>query len=321
MDLTVAVCTWNRASWLDRTLTRMRDLRVPPGLTWELLVVNNNCTDDTDAVLARHADALPLRRLFEPNQGLSHARNRAVSEARGQLVVWTDDDVLVEPDWLAAYAAAARAFPDAVYFGGPVEPWFEAAPPADLARHLPAVRAAFALVDYGPEMRPLAPDEAPFGANMAFRADVLASFRFDPRLGRTAARLIGDEETALLERLRAEGRQGVWVGPARVRHCIPAERATWAYVWRYYHGLGRTVTRRRGLPACPTLLGRPRWVVREYWTRRWTGWLLRQVGVSAWVGQYTRAAYLQGVLAEAADYRAAGGRGGSGFLVPPGSDS
>src|SRR5262245_53707365 len=86
MILTVAIWTWNRARLLDQTLARMRDLRVPAGGTWELLVVNNNCTDDTDAVIAKHASALPLVRLFEPKQGLSNARNCAVDHARGDLL-------------------------------------------------------------------------------------------------------------------------------------------------------------------------------------------------------------------------------------------
>src|SRR4051812_1329005 len=103
MLVTVAICTWNRAALLDRTLARLRDLRIPPGLSWELLVVDNNCTDETSAVLARHAKHLPLRALHEPKQGHSHARNRAVAEARGDLLLWTDDDVLAHADWLAEH--------------------------------------------------------------------------------------------------------------------------------------------------------------------------------------------------------------------------
>lgn len=77
MNLTVAICTWNRAALLDWTLARMRELRIPDGVEWELLIVNNNCTDQTDAVIARHAGVLPIRRIFEVNPGLSNARNRA----------------------------------------------------------------------------------------------------------------------------------------------------------------------------------------------------------------------------------------------------
>ena len=96
-------------------------MRIPEGVTWELLVVNNNSTDDTESVITSYENRLPLRRLFEPSPGLSNARNHAIREAKGGLIIWTDDDVLVDSDWLAAYAAAADRWPDAAFFGGPIE--------------------------------------------------------------------------------------------------------------------------------------------------------------------------------------------------------
>ena len=81
MDVTVAICTWNRADLLDRTLAEMAALRVPAGLRWELVVVDNNCTDHTDAVAARYAGRLPLRLLHQPTPGKSHAANLALDEA------------------------------------------------------------------------------------------------------------------------------------------------------------------------------------------------------------------------------------------------
>src|SRR5580692_9336325 len=75
MLLSVAICTWNRAKLLDQTLTKMGELRIPDGVTWELLVVNNNCTDDTSRVVASAANALPVKEVFEKKLGQSHARN------------------------------------------------------------------------------------------------------------------------------------------------------------------------------------------------------------------------------------------------------
>ena len=108
MNLTVAICTWNRAGLLDQTLGRMRQLNLPRDIQWELLIVNNNCADDTDRVIENHSHDLPVRRLFESKQGHCNARNCAVASARGDVIIWTDDDVMVEPDWLAAYANNAR---------------------------------------------------------------------------------------------------------------------------------------------------------------------------------------------------------------------
>src|SRR5208283_1040221 len=100
MDISLAICTFNRAESLDRTLAHLDTLRIPEGLEWELLVVNNGCTDHTDEVIARHQKRLPLRRLFEPKRGLSPARNLAIDSARGGFIFWTDDDALPHPDWL-----------------------------------------------------------------------------------------------------------------------------------------------------------------------------------------------------------------------------
>ena len=107
MDVTVAICTWNRARLLDTTLARMCSLRIPAGIRWELLVVDNNCTDETPAVIERYASRLPIRRLVEERQGTSFAKNCVLSQAEGELLVWTDDDVLVDENWLAAYLEAA----------------------------------------------------------------------------------------------------------------------------------------------------------------------------------------------------------------------
>src|SRR5205085_1873116 len=82
------------AARLSRALEQLARVRRPPG-GWEVLVVNNNSTDETERVLGAFEGRLPLRRAFEPQQGLSHARNHAVAQAAGEYIVWTDDDVLV----------------------------------------------------------------------------------------------------------------------------------------------------------------------------------------------------------------------------------
>src|SRR5947207_1258016 len=122
MLITVAICTFNRAESLRRTLDSLVGMRLPEKLDWEVVVVNNNCTDSTDEVISVFAERLPIRRTFEPQQGHTMARNRAVKEARGEYIVWTDDDVIVAREWLAAYAEAFHQWPEAAVFGGPIIP-------------------------------------------------------------------------------------------------------------------------------------------------------------------------------------------------------
>src|ERR1051325_11089380 len=84
--VTIAICTFNRAESLRRTLRSLAELRVLNHVAWEIIVVNNNCTDNTDDVIASFSDRLPIRREFEPQRGLSCARNRAVKAAEGSYI-------------------------------------------------------------------------------------------------------------------------------------------------------------------------------------------------------------------------------------------
>ena len=108
-------------------------------------------------------------RLLEPEQGHSNARNCAIGAAEGELLIWTDDDVLVDENWLAAYAAAARDHVEAIYFGGPIDPWFEGEVPFWIERHWDRVKGVFVIRDYGSAIRRFEGKESPAGANMAFR--------------------------------------------------------------------------------------------------------------------------------------------------------
>src|SRR4051794_692575 len=127
-DVTVVICTWNRAALLDQTLTRMAELHIPPGMTWEVLVVNNNCTDQTDQVVRAHEGRLPLVLCHEPRPGKVYALNHALARAEGRFLLFTDDDVLAEPDWVVETLKGFDDFQADMVFGK-VVPWWETAPP------------------------------------------------------------------------------------------------------------------------------------------------------------------------------------------------
>jgi hypothetical protein len=262
--ITVAICTWNRAHLLRQTLEQMTHLAaLPVGVSWELIVVDNACTDRTVDVLESFMGRLPLRRVFEPKPGQSNARNAAIAEARGGHIVWTDDDVLVDSEWLLAYARAFARYPEVAFFGGPVAAWFDAPPAAWLTAVLPRVGSAFAVREFDAHDEAITTTFLPFGANMAFRTNVLRTTRFDPRLGRVRTGMLSGEETAVMGHLLARGETGRWVSGAAVRHYIPPERQTIRYLRRYYSGSAATLALmpHEG-PQSRMLFGRPRWVWR-----------------------------------------------------------
>jgi len=261
--VTVAICTRNRARALERTLRSLAAAAVPPSLSWEVLVVDNSSDDETPRVIANASDALPARAVDERQIGLSHARNAAIREARGDYIVWIDDDVLVDAQWLRAYHDAFRARPEIAFFGGPIVPTFEGSPPAWLRLALPRIDNAYAARDLGAAPVALTRDTLPFGANFAVRSDVQRLHPFDPALGRRGAALSAGEEWAVLEAMLAGGESGQWVPGARVEHVISAERQSVRYLRRYYVENGMSLALTRRAPGERVLFGRPRWAWRE----------------------------------------------------------
>jgi glycosyltransferase involved in cell wall biosynthesis len=244
MFLSVAICTWNRAQSLRVALASLTRLSVPAGAGWEVVVVDNNSTDDTVTVVEGYRDALPVRYVFEPRQGLSHARNRAAQVAGGDLIIFTDDDVRVDPRWLAEYASAVNRFPEATFFGGTIDLRFPCTPPRWLRNNLSRFQTAYACRSIDPGTIVIRRrEDLPFGANMGFRRSVFDATRFSPSLGRVGAELMSGEETEVMERLLAQGDTGVWIGSAIVEHVIPKERLTKQYVYNYFYFQGREQVR------------------------------------------------------------------------------
>lgn len=263
-SISVVICTWNRSKVLRQTLEQMTLLNVPIGARWELIVVNNNCSDDTDAVLSAFEGRLPLVRLFEKKPGKSHAANLAVREATGEYIVWTDDDVLVDPNWLNGYIAAFARWPEASLFAGAIDPWFEGNPPPWLEQVFAKVANAYAALDHGPVGFAMTRDTYPYGANMALKRSVHLREPYDTRLGPRPNSGIRGEEMVLARRLLSNGYVGRWIPEARVRHFIPSERQTLSYLREYFLGSGEVL----GIigqknPGERLAFGRPLWLWKE----------------------------------------------------------
>jgi glycosyltransferase involved in cell wall biosynthesis len=261
--ITVAICTWNRAQALRQTLEQLTRIRQPVGVDWELVVVNNCCTDDTDEVIRSFVDRLPIRGLHEPRAGQSHARNLAIREATGSHIAWTDDDVLVAPDWLGALLDAFVQF-DAEWVFGRSEPkWLTAAPRWYSNRF----RGHFAVLDYGSKPFVVSGREYPFyGLNFAGTRD--AHLRLNGFRAEFGLRGLGGgvgEDVDLFERALAAGMRIVYTPDAVVEHMIPASRATKQHYRNRYWASNEVVFRflPEIFPQIPTMFGLPRFFFRK----------------------------------------------------------
>jgi len=212
----------------------------------EVLVVDNGSTDHTGDVVAAHPGA---RRIVEPTRGLSHARNAALREARGEVVAFLDDDARPGPGWAASVAAAAERWPEAGAIGGPVALEWLAPRPAWLG---PELERWYSGRDLGADARLLGAGELPVGANLAVRRDpALAVGGFAPELGRVGSSLGSEEEVDLLRRLRHRGWAVAWEPTAAVRHLVEPGRMTVAWLLRRAWAQGRSdaiAASRQGLP-------------------------------------------------------------------------
>lgn len=259
--ISVIVCSYNRCRSLSKTLASLMETRVPSALSWELIVVDNNSTDDTKQVVADFARraAFDVRYVFEGKQGLSHARNRGVEEARGDIIAFTDDDVIVERDWLGNMTKAFADY-DAASVGGKILPLWENPPPPWLTHDL---YNCLALLDYGDS--PLFLD-SPWlcGANFAVKAFAFQKYgAFNGALGRVPGKLSGAEETEFFRRLLSGGERLLYHPDVRVRHLVPESRLTRAYLrkWSVDQGVSNGIA--LGPCSSRNVAGIPLFILRE----------------------------------------------------------
>lgn len=244
LDVTIAVCTRDRSTQLERLLGSFCHLEIPPATSWEILVVDNGSTDDTPQILERYAERLPLRCIREPKQGLSNARNRAIAVAEAELIVCTDDDCSVPTDWLANYLTAAARYQLADLFAGEVEPHFHCADEAWCATARQEAPSAFARFKFGLQDTRIDWQSSlrliPYGANYAVRTKAARKFSFDRIVGRGShdTFLLGGEETRYFLRMLDDGHVGWLVAGSPVKHWISSDKATLEYVAHYYFGVG-----------------------------------------------------------------------------------
>jgi glycosyltransferase involved in cell wall biosynthesis len=251
--ITVAIPTYRRAELLRATLAGVTRQDFPAD-RYEVLVIDNNSPDNTRAVSAAHAGGVPaVRYVLEARQGLDHARNRAIAEARGEIIVFADDDILVEPDWLRELVAPLLGAPSRRIgaVGGEVIPVFpDGLPPWLAGAHRPLA--------FRTDSGPLPPHQAPMGANLAIPKWAFARCGiFSTGLDRRGQTLFSGGDGEMIRRLRAAGLE-VWFAPAaKALHQMPASRLTFRYATRHAFDSARSrvVDRVAGLRAA----GRSSW--------------------------------------------------------------
>ena len=242
MKYSIVIPTYNRAGELRGTLASLATIRSADA--WELIVVDNNCTDDTPAVVRDAAVTfpVPLKYVFEKVPGRCAAMNAGIACASGSIIATVDDDVRVAPDYLDQVGAAFATL-ECDYIGGRVHPLWRGRRPAWLPEHRTRHWAVIALLDEG--MEPFEWDATlPLGCNMAFtrRAFELTG-PWNNDVGRKAGTLLGQEVREWCIRARERGLRGCYAPAVLVQHVIHADRLNKAYFrrWFYWRGISRAI--------------------------------------------------------------------------------
>jgi glycosyltransferase involved in cell wall biosynthesis len=250
VDVSVVVCTYNRAKVLKQALVYLEASAARTNAAVEIVIVDNNSRDDTRAVIAVATlnSSVPVRYVLETQQGLSFARNRGIQESKGTVIAFTDDDCIVDPNWINALWREFVASLDVAVLGGRVDLYSPEDQPVSIRPLTNRVRYTDVGQIYG----------LIIGCNLAVRRDAVKLIgRFDPALGGTKGVTADDIE--FVYRALRRGLGVVYAPEPRVFHNhgrrFPKE----------LKALARSYTRGRGAFFCKYILKGDRAILRHAW--------------------------------------------------------
>jgi glycosyltransferase involved in cell wall biosynthesis len=275
MNISVILCTYNRCHSIGRTLNSIAASVLPDSVAWEVLVVDNNSSDQTREVVSEVCRRYPgrFRYLFEPQLGKSYALNTGIREAQGDVLAFVDDDVTVVSTWLENLTAFLRDNEWAGAGGRIILQW-----PSTLPRWLsvdgPHARFPFPAFNQGLEAKQLI--GPPFGTNMAFRKEMFQKYGiFRTDLGPSPNDEVPrpSEDTEFGRRLIAGGERLRYEPSAIVYHPVSEDRISKDYFLKWSFDLGRANIRVLGIrPGTKWFIGGiPLYLFRGLasWTTRW----------------------------------------------------
>ena len=239
MQFSVVICTYNRSRILVNVLKTLGEQVLPEDFQLEILVVDNNSTDDTPNVVEGFAQqsGFLVRYVKEKKQGLSYARNRGILEAQGKYIAFTDDDALADECWVREIYNTFEEY-HCHCVGGKIHLKCEIEMPLWLQKELWGFLGYF---DHGDKVISIDHESNyPFGGNMAFFKDVFKEIGyFNPNLGRRGTISFGGEEAELFGRLFQAGGTAIYQPGALVYHVIQIERMKKRYFRKLHFNEGR----------------------------------------------------------------------------------
>jgi glycosyltransferase involved in cell wall biosynthesis len=270
VDISLLICTWNRADLLRQTLDSLMRIEVPSGVKWEVVVVDNNCTDHTRDVVLECKPNFDLKYVFEAKAGLSFARNAALDAAQGEVLLWTDDDVIVDVNWVKNMLDCHTELNADIVFGR-VEPLWGGKQPIWYSS---LFNGRFALLDLGRD-RWLTKTDSGFGVNHSAVRNVyekIGRFRTDLGIRPIEATNVksesyaagGGEDSYFFEQAHKLGLRVAYCGDSVLKHYIPPDRCEKMYHRRRAWFACEQYLKKLKSPGIATVFGVPRYMLRIF---------------------------------------------------------
>jgi glycosyltransferase involved in cell wall biosynthesis len=239
-SVSVILATFNRSESVAKTLHEFSRLDLE-GIEVQFIVVANNCTDSTTAVLFSFKDRLPLVTLEEPTPGKNRALNMALSSVElGELVVFCDDDITPHQNWLQEIVTASIEEPNTCVFGGRIIPTWPKNDPPTWANDPFILSMGFCNHDLGEKHVDYPEGLFPFGGNFWVRRSVFANGRtYSESIGPKGTRRIMGSETSFLNQLNLEGYKARYIPNAIVEHRIKESDLYLTNLYRRAKSYGR----------------------------------------------------------------------------------
>lgn len=255
MDISIILATFQRADLLNQTL-RSFCLLNTKGLEWEVLIVDNAEDRRTHDILMSYSDEIPLKYLVETRRGKNNALNRAIPEAKGEVLVFTDDDVIVDPNWLIEVWEGTRRWPQYYVFGGRILPKFPKEKQVPFGH--PFFENAFTIANWDIPEGYYNADKV-WGPNMAIRAFIFKrGWRFDPNVGPDGTQCYRmGSETDLTTRLERAGFKAIYLPRSIVFHQVRSEQMNTKHMYERAFRTGREYAYIAGIPKGAVLAGVP----------------------------------------------------------------
>jgi glycosyltransferase involved in cell wall biosynthesis len=225
--ISVILCTYRNPEFLKDVLKDLHNQTLDNDM-YEIIAVDNSSQDETKSVISKYP---AVKYLLEENIGLSNARNTGLQNAKGEIIVFTDDDTRIEPNWLEELLKVYKSYPDAWVVGGKILPIWDAPKPDWIKKDM---FRSLSLIDYGESTRELIWPERNIGANISFKKKVFEKFCFfSTLLGRKGkSSFVGLEEVELQHLLYLCRKRIFYTPHAVIRHHVPQSRMTKQYFKR-----------------------------------------------------------------------------------------